>query len=227
MMAPTPTAVNGDGEERRSAGAGAPARRRAPGSPAKGSGVADRWTEKLFMNFAAAGAFGDERLVPAVFQELAASFNTSMSELGVISLSGMLACSLTYPLSGIVGDSYYRGRVVLWSLIAIAVTTAMVAMAQTYSQLIFCRILVRAGAFALRADFSVCSLWHVRICRTGYRLACWYRLFRPLWATCIRQSTAARPSATSTSRASLGPLLVAQLPQCWQRACFGGSMAGA
>jgi len=37
-------------------------------SPAKKGTVNARWTEKLFLNFAAAGAFGDERLTPAVFQ---------------------------------------------------------------------------------------------------------------------------------------------------------------
>ena len=55
-------------------------------SPSKSEGArrgTSRWTEKLFLNFAAAGAFGDERLTPAVFQELAKTFNTSMTQLGV------------------------------------------------------------------------------------------------------------------------------------------------
>ena len=55
----------------------------ASGSPSKSRSKANinsRWTEKLFLNFAAAGAFGDERLTPAVFQELAVTFNTTMTE---------------------------------------------------------------------------------------------------------------------------------------------------
>jgi len=109
-------------------------------TPSKGS-VNARWTEKMFLNFAAAGVFGDERLTPAVFQELAATFNTSLTQLGVISLVGMLASSLTYPISGIVGDAYYRGRIILWSLVGIAVTTVMIALSQTYGQLIAAKIL--------------------------------------------------------------------------------------
>lgn len=116
----------------------------ASGSPSKSRSKANinsRWTEKLFLNFAAAGAFGDERLTPAVFQELAVTFNTTMTELGVISLVGLLASSLTYPISGVVGDAYYRGRIILWSLIGIAATTVMIALSQTYAQLIASKIL--------------------------------------------------------------------------------------
>ena len=53
----------------------------------------------------------------------------------------MLASSLTYPISGIVGDAYYRGRIVLWSLVGIAVTTVMVALSQTYTEVIVAKIL--------------------------------------------------------------------------------------
>jgi MFS family permease len=49
-------------------------------------------------------------------------------QLGVISLVGLLASSLTYPISGVVGDAYYRGRIILWSLIGIAATTVMIAL---------------------------------------------------------------------------------------------------
>jgi len=133
-MASTPEKNDGGGAD----AAGSPAR--LPSSPAKGK-VNERWTEKLFLNFAAAGVFGDERLTPAVFQELAVSFNCSLTQLGFISLAGMLASSLTYPISGIVGDAYYRGRIVLWSLVGIAVTTVMVALSQTYTQVIVAKIL--------------------------------------------------------------------------------------
>jgi len=109
-------------------------------SPGKGS-INERWTEKMFLNFAAAGAFGDERLTPAVFQELAVTFNASLTQLGVISMVGLLASSITYPISGIVGDAYYRGRIILWSLVGIAVTTVMIALSQTYGQLIAAKIL--------------------------------------------------------------------------------------
>ena len=125
-----------------------------PSKSEKGS-VNERWTEKLFLNFAAAGAFGDERLTPAVFQELAATFNTTMTELGVISLVGLLASSLTYPLSGVVGDAYYRGRIVYMSLIGIAATTLMIALAQTYAQLIVFKILVRWGQNAYLSNACV------------------------------------------------------------------------
>ena len=134
-MASTPEKEGGG---RAGASDGSPAR--LPSSPTKGK-VNERWTEKLFLNFAAAGTFGDERLTPAVFQELAVSFNTSLTQLGFISLAGMLASSLTYPISGVVGDAYYRGRIILWSLVGIAITTVMVALSQTYTEVIVAKIL--------------------------------------------------------------------------------------
>ena len=74
-------------------------------------------------------------------QELAVTFRTSMTQLGIISLSGLLASSLTYPLAGAVGDAYYRGRIILFSLISIAVTTVLMALAQTYWHMIVAKVL--------------------------------------------------------------------------------------
>ena len=74
-------------------------------------------------------------------QELAATFHTTMTELGIISLAGLLASSLTYPLAGVVGDAYYRGRIILFSLIGIAVTTVLMALSQTYWQIIVAKVL--------------------------------------------------------------------------------------
>lgn len=59
----------------------------------------------------------------------------------MISLVGLLASSLTYPISGVVGDAYYRGRIILWSLVGIAATTVTIALSQTYTQLIVSKIL--------------------------------------------------------------------------------------
>jgi DHA1 family multidrug resistance protein-like MFS transporter len=64
-----------------------------------------------------------------------------MTQLGLLSFAGLVASSLTYPLSGAVGDAYYRGRIVLWSLAGIAVTTVMMALAQGYAFLVVSKTL--------------------------------------------------------------------------------------
>jgi len=77
-------------------------------------------TERFFLNLTSAGAFGDERLIPAVFQEIAISFHASLTQLGLLTLAGALSASLMYPISGVLGDSYYRSRIILWSLVGVA-----------------------------------------------------------------------------------------------------------
>lgn len=92
--------------------------------------------EKIFLNLASAGCFGDERLLPSVFQELAVTFHTSLTQLGFLALIGSIFSSLAYPVAGAFGDAYYRGRIILGALVGIAATTLLMAISASYSWLI-------------------------------------------------------------------------------------------
>ncbi|EKX38072.1 hypothetical protein GUITHDRAFT_165318 [Guillardia theta CCMP2712] len=94
-------------------------------------------TEKVFLNLTSAGAFGDERLIPAVFQEISLSFHASLTQLGMLTLAGALSSSLVYPISGVLGDSYYRSRIILWSLVGVAISTVALALSASYEQMLF------------------------------------------------------------------------------------------
>ena len=50
-----------------------------------------------------AAAFGDERLLPSVFQEISKTFGTSLTQLGVLTFAGALASAMMTPIAGIIG----------------------------------------------------------------------------------------------------------------------------
>jgi len=50
-----------------------------------------------------AAAFGDERLLPSVFQEISKSFGASLTQLGVLTFAGALASAMMTPIAGIIG----------------------------------------------------------------------------------------------------------------------------
>ncbi|KAJ1492251.1 hypothetical protein T484DRAFT_1771874 [Baffinella frigidus] len=143
----------------------------AQGSPEKGKGspgkmsasgekkITPNFTEKLFLNLSGAAAFGDERLLPSVFQEISKSFGASLTQLGVLTFAGALASAMMTPIAGIIaqvaqqakegcdecmirdvafhgrlllgaGDVAFRGRLLLGALCGIAVTTLLMAVSQ-------------------------------------------------------------------------------------------------
>jgi hypothetical protein len=56
------------------------------------------FTKLLFLNLSSAGVFGDERLLPAIFQELSVAFHTSLSQLGLLTFAGAISQALSFPL---------------------------------------------------------------------------------------------------------------------------------
>ena len=56
------------------------------------------FTKLLFLNLSSAGVFGDERLLPAIFQELSVAFNASLSQLGALTFAGAISQALSFPL---------------------------------------------------------------------------------------------------------------------------------
>ncbi len=56
------------------------------------------FTKLLFLNLSSAGVFGDERLLPAVFQELSVAFHASLSQLGALTFAGAISQALSFPL---------------------------------------------------------------------------------------------------------------------------------
>jgi hypothetical protein len=56
------------------------------------------FSKLLFLNLSSAGVFGDERLLPAVFQELSVAFHTSLSQLGALTFAGAISQALSFPL---------------------------------------------------------------------------------------------------------------------------------
>mmetsp|Transcript_42430 Transcript_42430/g.100884 ORF Transcript_42430/g.100884 Transcript_42430/m.100884 type:complete len:521 (+) Transcript_42430:100-1662(+) len=125
----------------------------AQGSPEKGKGspgkmsasgekkITPNFTEKLFLNLSGAAAFGDERLLPSVFQEISKSFGASLTQLGVLTFAGALASAMMTPIAGIIGDVAFRGRLLLGALCGIAVTTLLMAVSQDYTHLLIFKIL--------------------------------------------------------------------------------------
>jgi hypothetical protein len=56
------------------------------------------FTKLLFLNLSSAGVFGDERLLPAIFQELSLAFHASLSQLGALTFAGAISQALSFPL---------------------------------------------------------------------------------------------------------------------------------
>ncbi len=56
------------------------------------------FTKLLFLNLSSAGVFGDERLLPAIFQELSIAFHSSLSQLGALTFAGAISQALSFPL---------------------------------------------------------------------------------------------------------------------------------
>ncbi len=56
------------------------------------------FTKLLFLNLSSAGVFGDERLLPAIFQELSIAFHSSLSQLGALTFAGAISQALSFPI---------------------------------------------------------------------------------------------------------------------------------
>ena len=56
------------------------------------------FTKLLFLNLSSAGIFGDERLLPAILQELSVAFHASLSQLGALTFAGAISQALSFPL---------------------------------------------------------------------------------------------------------------------------------
>lgn len=50
-----------------------------------------------------AAAFGDERLLPSVFQEISTTFGSSLTQLGFLTFAGAFASAIMTPIAGIIG----------------------------------------------------------------------------------------------------------------------------
>ncbi|KAJ1492441.1 major facilitator superfamily domain-containing protein, partial [Baffinella frigidus] len=97
--------------------------------------------DNAFVILIAAATYGDERLLPSVLQELAVTFNTTLTDLGWLTFAGFMAAALATPIAGELGDVFKRGRIMIGALSLFCVTGVLMAVSQNLQQLIFFRAL--------------------------------------------------------------------------------------
>jgi len=90
-------------------------------------------------------AFTNLYPIQALLPELMAEFNASAAQVGLTLSAGTLAVALTAPFAGILSDMLGRKRVIVASLVAVALVTLLTAVATSINSLIAWRFM--AGFF--------------------------------------------------------------------------------
>lgn len=99
----------------------------------------------VLINLAAIMERADESLLPAVYKEVGQAFNASPSELGSLTFIRSLVQAMASPLAGLLAMRYHRPSVIGFGTLFWGLSTAAVAMSQTFFQCALARAINGVG----------------------------------------------------------------------------------